>query len=389
MTKLDIVTDEGLAQLCQQLGQHPHIAIDTEFLRERTYYPALALVQIAYPGSEPILIDPLKVRQWAPFFEIMDNPRIVKILHAGRQDLEIFNLKMGKLPRSVFDTQIAAAMCGLGEQISYGALVQKTLGVQLQKSDGYTDWMQRPLTTKQVAYARDDVRYLIAAYEELCKRSQRLGRQAWLDEEMAESMDPSIYASDPDQAWSRVKKWSSLPDRDLVVLQALARWRELRARALDKPIRFVVSDEGMISVARMKHVTLEDLKARRSFTRLSLSSFADDLMAVHEKARKIPKDQWPVFHTKTRIPSEESDLVAELAWALLHLIARDSEISTSRLVTKKDLPSLVDQLVRGKDVSSHPLFHGWRYTMAGSKVEDLVHGRLSLTVLKGKVVQVT
>lgn len=383
MNQIDVTSDGELRALCEQIAVHPHFAFDTEFHREKTYYPVLALVQVAYPGSQPILIDPLRINDWEPFHNLLCDADILKILHAGRQDLEIFAKPIGKVPGPVFDTQIAASMCGLGEQMGYAALVQRIFGEQLQKSDGFTDWLRRPLTDKQMAYARNDVRYLIEAYERITGRLHELGRAHWVNEEIAETFHAELFDLNPDRAWFKVKKWSSLPDKNLVVLQALARWREDKARELDMPVRFVVSDEGLIGLARMKTVTLDDIKARRSLSRLPLTRIADDLMAVHQLGRQIPKEEWPVFRTKSRIPSEDAELIAELAWALLHMIAKEAHISPSRLVAKKELPMVIDKLLREQDTSSSALFHGWRYEMAGKHVERLVNGDMALTVKVG------
>ncbi len=388
MSKPDITTDSDLHALCEILASQDSVALDTEFLREKTFYPVLALVQIAYPGSDPILLDPLTITDWGPFHAILKDKKILKIMHAGRQDLEIFAFQMGEIPEPVFDTQIAASMCGLGDQLGYAALVQKICKEHLQKSDGYTDWLQRPLTERQAAYARNDVRYLIEIHQKLNEMSQVMGRTRWVDEEIQETYPKDLFDANPDDAWMRVKKWSSLVDRDLIVLQALARWRELRARELDKPVRFVVSDEGLIGICRMKQVNLEDIRARRSLTRLPLTEIASRIMEVHQQARLIPSDSWPRFRNKKRSPSEDSELIAELSWALLHMVARDSKISASRLVSKKELPLLIDRLLAGNDVSDHTLFHGWRLEMAGHLIIKMVSGKLGLTVDEGKVAMV-
>jgi len=384
---IDIVDNQDFHALCGKLQGQPYIVLDTEFIRERTYYPVLALLQIAWRGQAPILADPLKIDDWEPFHEVLRNPSIRKVLHAGRQDVEIFFYQMNAMPENLFDTQIAAAMCGFGDQIGYSALVSKLLGVQLAKGSSYTNWLQRPLTKAQLRYAREDVEYLPDLYERLVKEANALERLQWIDEEMREQFRETLFDPDPENLWQRVKKARSLKPRDLAVLRELTRWRDETARRINKPVRFLLPDEVMVELSKIDALTLENLHSRRNLQGGFIDRFGQEIMARHQAGRATPRDQWPrLQRDRERPPSEKSEVLADLAWLLIKEIARNAAIAPTNLVAKKNLAAFIEAYVRKKDLSKFDFFHGWRKEMIGEPLVKLIEGKLSIKVDRQKII---
>src|SRR5580704_6573583 len=246
-------SNEALATLVAELSQAPYLALDTEFLRDQTYYPKLCLIQVASPvvegNSVEAIIDPLAPGlDLAPFYELLKRPDIVKVLHAGRQDIEIFYLQVGVLPAPLFDTQIAARVCGFGEAASYETLARKLAHVEIDKSARFTDWSHRPLSKRQLEYALADVTHLRVIYEKLSAQLARSGRAAWVEEEIAALKDPKLYKLDPELAWKRLKPRTS-NKRFLAMLAALAAWREREAQTRDIPRGRVLKDEALTEIA--------------------------------------------------------------------------------------------------------------------------------------------
>ncbi|CAM2066360.1 ribonuclease D [Sulfidibacter corallicola] len=379
--QIDITTNEALAEICASAENQPFITLDTEFIRERTYYPVLALIQVSWPGQGPLLIDPLKVTDWDPFHVLLKNTDIVKVLHSSRQDLEIFYNQMGSIPQPIFDTQIAASMCGLGDQISYAALISKTLGIQLRKGDSFTNWLQRPLTDAQIRYAQDDVRYLPDAYDKLVALAKSQGRLNWIREETAAQLTNDLFNPDPAGLWRKVKKVGQLKEKDLVVLQGLAIWRDQKARELDKPLRFVLSDEVMVELAKMDKLTLDQLKSRRGIHPKFVQRHGESLQETHARARDLPRSQWPKLkESKNRGPSDKAEALADLAWILIKEIAHKANMAPANIILKRDLAPFIDATLSGKDTTKFAISHGWRKEMVGSLLVSLMEGRMIIKV---------
>src|SRR5215469_12489133 len=283
-----IETNEALAAFVAELAHAPYLALDTEFLRDQTYYPKLCLVQVAAPGIEGI-IDPLAAGlELAPFYDLIRRPDIVKVLHAARQDIEIFYLQGGVLPNPLFDTQVAAMVCGFGDAASYETLARKIAHVEIDKSARFTDWSHRPLSKRQLEYALADVTHLRVIYEWMKVRLDRTGRASWVAEEVAALQDGNLYKLDPDQAWKRLKPRTT-NKRFLAVLAALAAWREREAQARDIPRGRVLKDEALTEIAAHPPETPEALERIRAVPKgFANSKLGKSLMEAVEGGRDLP-----------------------------------------------------------------------------------------------------
>ncbi len=384
---IDIQDNQALAEMCEEASKQPFIAFDTEFIRERTYYPILALVQVSWLDRTPVLIDPLPISDWSPFHRILANPDIVKVFHAGRQDLEIFYHQMGELPQNLFDTQIAASMCGLGDQIGYSGLVERLVGVQLVKGSSYTNWLQRPLSEAQLKYAADDVLYLPALYKRLLKKAGDKKRLEWILSEMKNQLHVGLFEPDPDELWRKVKKANSLKSKNLVVLRALARWRFDLARKFDKPMRFIFSDEVMVEIAKIEKLTVEHLRSRRGVQSRMIDRHGEELVELHSEARKVPKEEWPVAHdSEEKPPSDKSEALADLAWMLVKEIARRHDMAPTHLSNKKELAGFIEAHHRGGELDKFEVGQGWRWDMVGQALIDLIEGQLVIRVRGRRIV---
>ncbi len=384
---IDIKEDGTFELFCRKMNKRPYIALDTEFIRERTYFPILALIQVSWKGQDPVLIDPLKIKNWAPFHKILKDPDICKIFHAGRQDLEIFYYQMGEVPENLFDTQIAASMCGYGDQIGYAGLVARILGIQLSKGSSYTNWLQRPLTESQLKYARDDVRYLPAVYEKLQEKAADQKRIEWIREEMQEQFYDALFEPDPNNLWRKVKKAKALKSKDAIVLQEMAVWRDQMARKVNRPVRFIFSDEAMLELSKIEHLTLEHLRTRRGVPSGFVDRYGETILKHHAAGRARPQTEWPSYKdTRERPPSDRSETLADLAWLLIKDIAAKSQIAPNNLISKKVLAYFIEAYCRGENLSSFPISHGWRHEMVGEPLVKLIEGRLVIRVQNRKMI---
>ncbi len=375
MDHLYIDTPEALAELCAELRREDWLALDTEFLREQSYRPRLCLLQVA--NSHVIAcIDPLAL-DIEPLLDVLYEPGITKVLHAAGQDLEIFTTLRGAPPTTIFDTQIAATVLGQGEQVGYGALVQTVLGLQLEKTQARTDWCRRPLNEEQLNYAADDVRHLREVYHAQRRQLDELGRAGWLAEDFAELADPARYTVEPDKAWRKVKGASRLKPAQLVVLQRLAAWREQRAVQLDKPRRWIIKDDPLLDLARQQPKNLDKMSHIRGLDAGLIKRSGGELLELMEKARAIPREQWPALPKGPRLSAAQEPLV-DLGMALLRERCREQNISPGAVASRKD----IEALLHGDD-DELPLLHGWRRAVAGEALQRLFAGELSLAVRDG------
>jgi len=366
------VTDsEGLAALIERISGAPLLALDTEFMRERSYYARLCLIQLA-TDDVIALIDPLELEDLSPLYRILTDDATVKVFHAGSQDLDIFYRLMGEPMRPVFDTQVAATLAGFPQQVGYGALVKDCLGVSLEKAEGYTDWARRPLSAKQLAYAENDVRYLPELYRRLNGKLEEDGRLPWLRPDLERLEDPATYEVLPDEQWRRLKRVSQLDKRQLAVARELAAWRETEAQRKDVPKRWLLGDESVIEVARRQPLTAEDLGAVRGVKdKLPKSAYRQVIAAV-ERGLAVPEDQLPSFPKRKRI-ARDVDGAVDLMVALVRLRAREHGVAMPLLASRDDLERLA-----GGDRESSPLLEGWRKAMVGDELALLLDGRISL-----------
>lgn len=367
-----ISTSDDLRKYVQSLSGQPFVAVDTEFMREKTYYAKLCLIQIADADGNATLIDPLAVRDVSPLVELMTNPDIVKVFHAGSQDLEIFYQLMGTPVVNHFDTQSAAALLGYRDQIGYGALVQYELGVVLSKADSFTDWSKRPLEESQMDYAVDDVVYLARMYPLLVEKLSELGRLEWLTPELREKEEPSYFEVDYPNLFWHIKKISALSPHQLAVAREVAIWRETKAQQHNIPRKWVCADETMLEIARRAPQTQEKLKGIRGVNAIALKDSAN-LIAVIKRGWESPQDSWPAPRKKAKAPDNLDERV-DLMMALVRVRAKENNIATSLLASRGDLESFVI------DSEQSPLMQGWRKTMIGQELSELARGEISFSL---------
>lgn len=371
--------DQGLRALADGMKDSGVLAVDTEFMRERTYFAKLCLIQVATADAAAV-IDPLVVKDLTPLFELLRDPGIVKVFHAGSQDLEILCRLMGTPPVPVFDTQVAATLAGQPAQVGYQQLVSSLLGVSLGKAHTFTDWARRPLSEEQVEYALDDVRYLPEAYRLLHDRLSRDGRMGWLADDFDRMADPATYEVVPEEQFRRVKRASSLDRRSLAVLREVAAWRERAAQTRDIPRRWLLSDESLLEIARRAPLDATALAAVRGVGEQIVRKHAEDVVAAVRAGRAVPDDELPRMAKRKRIEGDVSD-VADIMSALVRLRAKEHGVASTLVATRDDL----ERFAAGEREES-ALGTGWRHTLVGAELEELLAGRLRLGVEHGRVV---
>jgi len=377
-----VESNEALTAFVTELGQAPYLALDTEFLRDQTYYPKLCLIQVAAPGVEGI-IDPLAPNlDLAPFYDLIRRPEIVKVMHAARQDIEIFYLQGGVLPDPLFDTQIAAMVAGFGDAASYETLARKIAHVEIDKSARFTDWSHRPLSKRQLEYAMADVTHLRVIYEWLSARLEKTGRTAWVAEEVAALQDPSLYKLDPEQAWKRLKPRTT-NKRFLAVLAALAAWREREAQSRDIPRGRVLKDEALTEIAAHPPETPEALDRIRAVPKgFSNSRMGKGLLeAIHQGLSAPPPEV--AENRQQRRRREPSPAVVDLLKTLLRLRAEAAHVAP-RLIANADE---IERLAAHED-DGLPALHGWRHEVFGKDAIALRKGELAIAVENGDAVVV-
>ena len=372
-----IETIPQLEAACETLRHSPVLALDTEFMREKTYYARLCLIQIANE-QQIYIIDPLQLEYLQPLLDLLYNPDILKVVHAGRQDLELFYDLTGEIPGPMFDTQIAATLLGFADQVGYAAMVEKILGVQLDKSHTRTDWSQRPLSQKQLAYAADDVVYLMQLYPEILTRLQKLGRESWLQEDFAALSDPRMYVNDPSNSWQRVSSHGRLKPRQLAVLKNLADWREQRAQQLNKPRKWVMSDDVLLNLAQRQPDKLEKLASIRGMPESIARDCGKQLIDQIQQARNLPDSALP--QTRDRfIPTREQELLIDSLLLYLKYLAYDNQVSPATLANRKE----IERLIQGE--RELDILRGWRRRIAGQRLLDMLEGKTVIRIHNGQL----
>jgi ribonuclease D len=375
-----IATTAELAAACAELARQPYVAVDTEFLREQTYYSELCLVQIAAPGFEAI-VDPLaKDIDLGPFWELMAHEPVVKVFHAGRQDIEIVWNRARVIPTPVFDTQVAAMVCGFGESISYVNLVREIAGVDLDKSSRFTDWSRRPLSDKQLAYALADVTHLREVYTTLKGQLEASGRGGWLEEEMAELVDPATYETKPQEAWRRLK--IRIKSRKaLGVLIELAAWREEQAQRQNVPRARVLKDDVLYDLANQMPTEVARLADMRSLSDgFSRSAKAREIVEVVRRGLGRDAGSVPAVPAGTGLAASQQAL-ADMLRVLLKAAAARNKVAPRLIASADDLDRIASE--REPDV---PALKGWRRDLFGEDALRLKRGEIAITVLEGEVV---
>lgn len=367
-----IDTAEALAHACERLANQPYLAVDTEFVREKTYYPVLCLIQIASPQT-CVCIDPLAIDDLSPLAALLLDNHTTKVFHAARQDLEILQQTLGEIPTPIFDTQIAATLLGLGDQLGYANLVHQFLNVQLAKGHARTDWERRPLSNGQLEYAADDVRYLVTMYPRIVESLTELGRLTWLEDDFTSLTQPQLYQNDPHLQWQRVSGVQKLKGVQLAVLRTLAAWREQQAQQQNKPRKWILSDDLLIAIAMQAPHRAEQLELIRGINPTLLQRHGQTLLNLIAQAKASPKSEWPVL-SRRRILNANQDALLDALLAIVKLQAATHQINNTALTSRHDLEALI------AGDNGIPLLHGWRRGIAGQHVLDFLHGQTHLAV---------
>jgi ribonuclease D len=375
-----ITTNAELETAVAALAKSAFVTVDTEFIRETTFWPELCLIQMAAPGVTA-LIDPLAPGlDLAPFFALMADEAVVKVFHAARQDIEIIHHLGDLLPHPVFDTQVAAMVCGFGDSVSYDQLVQKITGAQLDKSSRFTDWRHRPLSEKQLTYALADVTHLIDVYNHLAAELEREQRGHWLNEEMDVLTSRETYDPDPEDAWKRLKMRLRKP-QELAVVQAVAAWREREARDRNVPRGRVIKDDAVYEIAQQQPRDTTALSRLRTVPKgWERSATATALLQVVNTALDLPKDQMPRLPKLAQAP-EGSSAAAELLKVLLRQVAEKEGVAAKVLASGDD----IDRIAAEGEEADVPAMHGWRRQVFGDIAVKLVRGEIALKFDRRKV----
>lgn len=380
-----ITTTDALAEYCTRAAQHPYVTVDTEFLRERTYYSKLCLVQLAYPGEgseTAVLVDPLASGlSLEPLYTLFRDEAVVKVFHAARQDLEIFFVDAGLIPAPLFDSQVAAMVCGFGEQAGYETLVKRIVKAEVDKSSRFTDWSRRPLSDAQKKYALADVTHLRKIYEYLAWELTKTGRDSWVAEEMAILNAPETYVTQPDEAWQRIKTRNN-SGKYLAIVRELARFRESYAQARDIPRNRVYKDDALVELAATKPASIEDLSRSRLLLREARKGDIADgiLKAVADGQATLPEDQPKPDLSREKL--QVNPAVADLLRVLLKGAADREGVASKLIATASDL----DAIASGqRDVAA---LAGWRQDVFGAEALRLCKGEIALRVKGATIVTV-
>jgi ribonuclease D len=375
-----LITDSAaLAELVERLSKHPFVAVDTEFMRENSYWPDLCLIQIA-SVEEAAAIDPKADIDLKPLLDLLvDNDEVLKVFHAGSQDLEIVHNLTGKVPKALFDTQVAAMALGHGEQVGYSNLIESMLGHSLDKGARFTDWSRRPLDKRQIDYAIADVTHLAKIFPRLLEKLRKTGRGGWLNEEMERLSDPSSFAFEPQDAWKRLR----LPSRNPQVLgrlRALAAWRETEARTKNIPRGRIVKDDTLVELAAHPPKTQDDLaKVRGLSAGWKSNDIGSRLMSALEGATPVEADDLPSREPKRPGLTKDAALVSDLLKLLLKIRAKESGVAPRLIARSDDLEALAAGV---RDLN---VLKGWRFEEFGRDALDLVEGRLGFAIENGKL----
>ena len=361
--------DADLKQFCEELSGASYLTIDTEFLRENTYYPELCLIQLKYE-DKLACVDTQAIKDLSPLSALLQAPDVTKVFHAGSQDMEIFVMLNKQAPSPVFDTQIAAPLLGYQEQIGYGNLVKEALGVTLPKAHTRADWSRRPIPEKQLQYALDDVIYLETLYLDLRERLEKHGRLAWLDTEFEEMCQMEKYNKPARHMWQKLRAAQTLKGEQLATLQALAEWRELYARESNRPKTWILKDDAIADLARHRPSSINELEHIRSLAPRTRDKLGDKLLAVIEDAASREAIPLPDFVRKQK-PGKHAAVSIDALTAVVSVIALENNINPTLLATRKQLQECV------ASGDSAPLT-GWRRSLLGKPVDDFLNGRSSI-----------
>jgi ribonuclease D len=380
--KFTLITDtESLARACANLKKSDFITVDTEFVREKTYFPKLCLVQVAGKAPEDLyLIDPLaKEIDLAPLFGLLNDSAVLKVFHAADQDIEIFYHLSGRIPSPLFDTQIAAMVCGFGEAASYATLTKDICNEALDKSGRFTDWSRRPLSQNQMVYAASDVTYLRDIYRHLSSQLARTERTSWVDEEMAALRSPLSYETDPYSMWKKIRTRSNSPTF-LHMVRAVAAWREIQAQRLDVPRMHLLKDQTLLEIVAGPPKTVTDLRKARGISRyFKDSTLATSLLETLATSRKEPLDLTLYKRPKGAYAKANAE-VLELLKVLLKMKSEEHQVASRLIASSDDIAALCTKDISLLRQENSPLIHGWRYHIFGRDALALASGKASLKI---------
>lgn len=374
MTNIQYInTPEQLAKLCEQIKKESWLALDTEFLREKTYYPKFCLLQLATP-EWVACVDPIALPSLDMLFDVLYSPSITKVFHSCRQDLEIFYQLTGKIPEPLFDTQIAAPLLGFQENPGYAMLVSSLLNVNLNKAHTRADWSKRPLINAEIQYAADDVIYLCKIYQMMLQKLAELGRTDWLERDFAELANLDFYEVKPEKAWLKIKGKNKLTGRQLSIVQTLAEWREKTAQSEDRPKSWLLRDEMLFDLAKLQPETVSELANVRGINERVVNRHGAELCQLISDA----KNRAPLPLNEKGRPAkknQQQEAILDILTALVRIRAEENSLNPIILATRKDLEVL---LFNDDDECS--LLHGWRFKMAGRELLGLLKGELLLGI---------
>lgn len=381
MENKPIDTFQELDAFCKRQRNVDYITVDTEFLRDRTYWPRLCLVQIAGP-DEAAAIDTLAPGlDLSPLYDLMSDQSLLKVFHAGRQDVEIFFHAMGSIPEPLFDTQVAAMVCGFGDQVGYEALIAKLVGARIDKSSRFTDWSNRPLTPKQFKYAMADVTHLRPAYEKLADSLEKTGRTAWLDHEMDILMDPETYRLEPETAWKRIKSRNK-NRRFHAIMRELAAWREREAQSRNVPRNRIIRDDAILEIAAQSPTSVDALRGMRALQNgVAKGSSGEAILEAVARGRALPEPELPVLERVAPRPTGLGP-VSDLLKVLLKHVTEKHDVAPRLIANADDL-----ERIAADDNADVPALKGWRREIFGEHALALKAGRVALTA-KGSLTRV-
>ncbi len=372
-----IETTENLREFIKVIENHEWFALDTEFLREKTYYSKLCLVQIQ-AGDQRACIDPIKIEDLTPLYDVLNNPNITKVLHAAHQDLEIFKQLTGQVPAPVFDTQIAAAVLGLGDQMGYARLVEAMLNVTLAKTQTRTDWSKRPLNKNQLDYAIDDVRYLAQIYPMMLEKLNKQNRLHWLDKDFERTVDPNTYAIDVRERWKKVRGNQVLKRPQLAVLRELAAWREELAERTNRPRKWILSDDILLDLARQQPTSKAAFSEIRGLSPERVAKNHERWTKLIKKGQATPEDELPEL-PRSKKPTPTQNTLIDLLMIVLQIQAKELGITAAAIASRKQIANMIQS-------GNTSLSDDWRGAIVNELFDDIISGNKIVRVDNRKVI---
>jgi ribonuclease D len=380
MIKIEYIKNpEQLDDLCQRIESEPWIAVDTEFLREKTYYPKFCLLQLATPNWVAC-VDPMAFPNLNKLFDAIYNPAVIKVFHSCRQDLEIFYQLTGKLPTPIFDTQIAAPLLGFQDNAGYAMLVSTFLNINLNKAHTRADWSHRPLSDDEIKYAADDVIHLCAIYQHMTKQLTELGRMDWLVDDFAALENPEQYKTEPQNAWLKVKGKSKLTGKQLSIVQAVSQWREITAQKENRPKNWLLRDEVLFDFAKLQPETTEALSKIRGIGERAVNYYGKELCALIKKAKNTPPIPIPEYTKSISGKDQQQEAIIDILFSLVRIRAEENRLNPSILGTRNDLEALLNG-----NAEDCLLLRGWRFSMVGKELQQLLRGEVHLKIKDGNL----